>query len=231
MISKRLRTIVDLIDPDLDLIDIGTDHGIIPVEVLNNNYKKKIIATDINPNPLKRAEDLIEENGFLDKVDLRVGNGLKPIAKNEVDQIVVAGMGGELIASILKEDLAKAKYARQLILQPMTKVEELRQFLVDYGFNISQDIIVEDNQSKKDRFFHILVVNNDNSITYGPYELLFGPSNLIKTSKEYKHYIKHKMDQYAKRIESMNSSDNLNTTRRRLEYQRRFQFLKKLYES
>ncbi len=231
MISKRLQTIVDLIDKDLNLVDIGTDHGIVPVEVLNNNYNKKIIATDINPKPLSRAESFIKQNNFEGKVDLRVGSGLKPININEADQILVAGMGGELIADILKSDLDKAKYAKQMILQPMTKVEELRKFLIDNGFNISKDIVIEDNQSKQIRYFHILVVNNDKGIDYGPFELIFGPTDQINISQDYKHYIKRKIDQYEKRIASMNNSDNFNTIRRRLEYERRLKFLIEVYES
>lgn len=231
MMSKRIKTIVDLINPELNLLDIGTDHGIVPVEVLNKGFSKNIIATDINPKPLSRAEELINAYGFKDNVELRVGNGLEPVGKDEIDQIVIAGMGGEMIATILKDGLDKARYARKMILQPMTKVEELRKFLIDYGFNVSEDIIIEENQSSKDRFFHLLVVSNDKAINYSPYELLFGPGDLIKTSPEYKHYVKHKLDQYSKRIESMSNSDNLNTIRRRLEYERRFQFLRQLYES
>ena len=130
-----------MITPRLDLIlkhisghsvaDIGTDHAYIPIRLAQRRIR--VIATDIRKGPLDMASVHVKKSGC--EVDLRLGPGLAPISAGETDDIVIAGMGGEMIIKILTADEEKAKSAT-LILQPMNSQYELRQYLYNNGYDI-----------------------------------------------------------------------------------------------
>ena len=101
-LTDRLLKIASLVDKDKKIADIGTDHGYIPVYLLNKNIINYAILGDINKGPLENAKKEVVRNNLLDKVDLRLGSGIEVLKPNEVDQIIIAGMGGVLINDILK---------------------------------------------------------------------------------------------------------------------------------
>lgn len=119
--------------------DIGTDHAYVPIKLAEAGIK--VIATDIMPGPLKiAAENVKKENA---EVELRLGGGLSPIKKGEVDTVIIAGMGGEMIEKILSEGEDKTQGVT-FILQPMNSQYELRRFLLNNGFYIiEEDLAVE----------------------------------------------------------------------------------------
>ena len=152
-LSKRLRAIVNFCDKNKIIADIGTDHGFVPNFLYEEDYNRKIIATDISLNSLNKAIEFSELRGNKGKIEHIVCNGLEKIPP--VDQIIIAGMGGILISKILDKDFEKARQAEKLILQPMQQVDYLRKFLYDKGFKIlDEKIVFEDN-----KFFHIIVAN------------------------------------------------------------------------
>lgn len=152
-LSKRLRAIVNFCDKNKIIADIGTDHGFVPNFLYEEDYNRKIIATDISLNSLNKAIEFSELRGNKGKIEHIVCNGLEKIPP--VDQIIIAGMGGILISKILDRDFEKASQAEKLILQPMQQVDYLRKFLYDKGFKIlDEKIVFEDN-----KFFHIIVAN------------------------------------------------------------------------
>ena len=77
MLSKCLNKIIELIKPFKTLADIGSDHGLVPANLLSNNIIPKAIITDINQKPLNKAQNLLEEENLLDKATFRLGNGLE----------------------------------------------------------------------------------------------------------------------------------------------------------
>ncbi len=119
--------------------DIGTDHAYVPIKLAEAGIK--VIATDIMPGPLKiAAENVKKQNAG---VELRLGGGLSPIKKGEVDTVIIAGMGGEMIEKILSEGDDKTQGVT-FILQPMNSQYELREFLLNNGFYIiEEDLAVE----------------------------------------------------------------------------------------
>lgn len=152
-LSRRLRAIVNFCDKNKIIADIGTDHGFVPNFLYEEDYNRKIIATDISLNSLNKAIEFSELRGNKGKIEHIVCNGLEKIPP--VDQIIIAGMGGILISKILDRDFEKARQAEKLILQPMQQVDYLRKFLYDKGFKIlDEKIVFEDN-----KFFHIIVAN------------------------------------------------------------------------
>ena len=142
MITERLQCILNYVNSEV-IADIGTDHAYIPIELVKKNRIKRAIAADINEGPLKIAQKNIKSEGLSDRIETRLGFGISVLEKYEADQIIIAGMGGELIESIIKSDIEIAK-GSELLLQPMNNQYELRKFLMYNGFKIiDEDIAVE----------------------------------------------------------------------------------------
>lgn len=231
MLSKRLETIISLVEPGLSLADVGTDHGYIPNQLLLQNLIPSAIAIDINEKPLNRAKELITSFNLLDKVDFRLGSGIEPIDKDEVDQVVIAGMGGEMIKMILAKDLDKTYSLKRFILQPMTHAEELREFLLENNFEIVKEIYVEEKDGRNIRFYPILTVKKGHMKTLTSFEKAYGYLPVLEINDDFKDYIQYELNQLDTRIQNMKNSQIESTVNRRLEFERRFDYLTSLNES
>lgn len=143
-LQPRLRCIADCVRRGAKLADIGTDHGYLPVWLLQNGRIESAVASDINAAPLRHARRTAEEYGVAERIDLRLCAGLEGFTAQDADTIAVAGMGGETIIAILNA----APWLRQsnavLLLQPMTKAELLRRWLTENGFYIASERLVRD---------------------------------------------------------------------------------------
>jgi len=147
MITPRLDMLIKNVSAKT-VADIGTDHAFVPIELAR--LGKKVIATDANKGPLLRAKKNIER--FSLDIELRLGNGLTPLEMGEAEEIIIAGMGGELISTIIKNSLRLA-YSARLLLQPMNSQAELRKFLFENGFKI-----VSEDLAKEGRKLYNLIV-------------------------------------------------------------------------
>ncbi len=140
-LQPRLQCLADCVPRLTRLADVGTDHGYLPVWLLQNGRIERAIASDINAEPLEHARRTAEAYGVT--LDLRLCAGLDAIAPDEVDTVAIAGMGGETILTIL-QDAAWDWRGKTLLLQPMTKAELLRRWLVENGFLIASERLVLD---------------------------------------------------------------------------------------
>lgn len=144
-LTKRLEKIASLVSADIKLADIGTDHGYIPVYLLKEDKIKSAILADINKGPLNNAREEIKKMSLESKTDLRLGSGVSVLEANEVDEIIIAGMGGVLISEIIEDGLEVCKSCKKLILQPMQSPEELRRYLLDNNFEILDEHMVNED--------------------------------------------------------------------------------------
>ena len=142
-LQPRLRAIADLVPEGARLVDVGTDHGFIPVDQILSGRIKTAIASDIGSAPLDHARRTAQQNDISDQIDFRLCDGLKDISAEEVDCIVIAGMGGDNIASIL-EAAPWTKKVVFLLLQPMSKAEVLRRWLPENGYQVVAERLVAD---------------------------------------------------------------------------------------
>jgi len=124
-LSPRLKKIAELIPQGSVIADVGTDHAYIPVYCFQNNIIKKAIAMDVNPMPLKRAEQNLEKYGFLYESELRLSDGIEKLSVGEADVIVIAGMGGLLIRDIIDAGKDKITASTLMLIQPMIAPAEL----------------------------------------------------------------------------------------------------------
>lgn len=144
-LSARLEKIVGLVDRGVRLADIGTDHAYIPIELLKSGKIDFAILSDINKGPLENARKEIRRQGLADKTDLRLGSGLEVLENGEVDQVIIAGMGGILIADLIEKKLGLCKSLDKMILQPMQAQEDLRSYLDKRGFSIIDEYLVRED--------------------------------------------------------------------------------------
>ena len=143
-LDKRLTVIYNTVRENTRLADIGTDHAYLVCRLLCDGKITFGYACDINKGPLENAKTTAEQNN-VSNIKFVLCDGLSGVGKDEVDEIVIAGMGGELIEKILTScEWAKSK-DKHFILQPMTKADSLRKYLCENGFIIESETGVTDN--------------------------------------------------------------------------------------
>lgn len=161
-ISLRLKTLLNMVDNCQCMADIGTDHGYVPIYLVKNKICEGAIASDINKGPIKKAEFNIRLHKLEDKIQCRLGRGLSTIKPGEAEEIVIAGMGGNLIRDIIEEGLEVFKGAKSLILQPMQHSQVLRKYIYNSGFKIlDEELCIDEN-----KFYEIIKVSYDENIKY-----------------------------------------------------------------
>ena len=143
-LSARLMAAAELMGECETAADIGTDHGYLPVWLVQSGKAKRVIACDINSGPLTRAKHTVEKTGLSDKISPRLGPGLTKLAPGEAETIAVCGMGGSLIISILEESEITARTAGTLVLQPQNDIPKVRYFLHRSGYHITDEKMVLD---------------------------------------------------------------------------------------
>ncbi|WP_213952188.1 tRNA (adenine(22)-N(1))-methyltransferase [Streptococcus oralis] len=155
MISKRLELVASFVPQGAVLLDVGSDHAYLPIDLVERGQIEGAIAGEVVEGPYQSAVKNVEANGLKEKIQVRLANGLASFEESDqVSVITIAGMGGRLIATILEEGLDKLANVERLILQPNNREDDLRIWLQDHGFQIVAESILEE----AGKFYEILVV-------------------------------------------------------------------------
>ncbi|MGN0349445.1 MAG: tRNA (adenine(22)-N(1))-methyltransferase [Roseburia sp.] len=144
-ISKRLEAVMSLVSAGNVLADIGTDHGYVPITLVEQGRIPRAIAMDINRGPLERAKENIAAGGMDAYIETRLSDGVAALRPGEADTILLAGMGGGLMIHILKEGREVCMSAKELVLQPQSELSVLRHFLAESGYLTEQEDMVEED--------------------------------------------------------------------------------------
>ena len=136
---KRLDVLLSLLPRGCRLADIGCDHAYIPISAVKQGKAVFAYASDVRKGPLSRAAKNVAEAGLSDKIVLNLADGLDGAEEYRPDTVVIAGMGGELIADIIDRAPFVKTDKITLILQPMTCPDELRKYLLSAGFEIERE--------------------------------------------------------------------------------------------
>ena len=143
-LQPRLQCIASLVPQGARLADVGTDHGYLPVWLLQHGRIESAIASDINALPLDHARATAREYGVTERMDFRLCPGLAKIKAEECDAIAIAGMGGETILGILEAAPWTHEGVHTLILQPQSAGQALRQYLAEHSFAIEREALARD---------------------------------------------------------------------------------------
>ena len=167
-LTPRLRAIAEQVPQGARLADVGTDHAYLPVRLLLDGRIQGAVASDVNQGPLLRGQETARLYGVEGKLSFRLCDGLAGVGPEEADTVVIAGMGGELIARIL----AAAPWTKQarLLLQPMSSQPELRQWLAENGYRIDRETVAVEGR----KLYTILSATGGESTPYTRAELWAG---------------------------------------------------------
>lgn len=198
-LSKRLQVVASFIPDNSSLLDVGCDHALLDIFLMQTKKNIQIMASDINPNPLKIAKDNLLKYNFQNQITLKQMDGIKEIPQN-IDTIVIAGMGGILITNILQKE--KLTNIKNIILAPNNDFFIVRKHLNKLGYQIIKEQLVIDNQKtylilkyqkekeKIDYYFGTLSNKNLETIYYYTNILNKNINNLKKIP--YKYFIKRR---------------------------------------
>lgn len=146
-LSKRMKAVSAMVTAGGVLADVGTDHGYIPIALLQRQKIKSAIAMDINKGPLARARENVAAVHLEDLIQTRISDGVAVLKPGEADSILIAGMGGELIIHILSEGEQVCRTASELILQPQSDIRKVREYLREHHYKIvDEDMVCEDDK-------------------------------------------------------------------------------------
>ena len=145
-LGARLQSALPYLRAGGTVADIGTDHAYLPIEIIKKGLCERAVACDINRGPIESARRNIDAAGLSDRIDTMQTDGLHGVEKFHPTDILVFGMGGELIAKILSEAPWVKDGEIGLILQPMSHAEILRGWLVDNGFSIHGETLTYEDQ-------------------------------------------------------------------------------------
>lgn len=186
-LSKRMEALVHLVTPGSRLCDVGCDHGYLPIYLVQEQIIPSAIAMDIGEGPLSAAKTHIAEVGLEDKIQTRRSDGLAAASAEEIDTILIAGMGGGIVIHILTEGRRVAQSVKDLILQPQSELKEVRRFLCNEGYEIvDEDMVLEDGKYYPMMKVRYAPETKDRRQSVAEHDFLFGPMLLQK-----KHPVLH----------------------------------------
>lgn len=172
MISKRLELVASFVPQGAILLDVGSDHAYLPIDLVEKGKIERAIAGEVVEGPYQSAVKNVEAHGLKEKIQVRLANGLAAFEEaDQVSVITIAGMGGRLIARIIEEGLDKLASVERLILQPNNREDDLRIWLQEHGFQIVEESILEE----AGKFYEILVVEagqmklSASDVRFGPF--------------------------------------------------------------
>lgn len=138
-LDERLMLCASFVRDGIKAVDVGTDHAYLPVYLVKSGKIKEAVASDVREGPLSNAKNNIQKNGLSEQIRTVLSDGLAEIMPAQADDIIIAGMGGELIIKIIDAACWLKDSDKHLILQPMTRAEELREYLCKNGFYIQKE--------------------------------------------------------------------------------------------
>lgn len=152
-LGERLSALAAMVPMGSRIADVGTDHAYLPLYLMDIGKIEKAVAIDVNPGPFALARDAVARSGLADRIEVRLGDGLRVVAPGEVDVAIMAGMGGITMIKIMEESAEVLKALTCLVLQPMVAAPQVRRWLQTNGWRITNEDIVRE----EGRLYELLV--------------------------------------------------------------------------
>ncbi|WP_125766395.1 tRNA (adenine(22)-N(1))-methyltransferase [Lapidilactobacillus wuchangensis] len=208
-LSQRLQAVADLTSPWRRIADIGSDHAYLPIYLMAANKIDYAVAGEVIPGPFEIAQAHIKQAGYQQQIKARLADGLAAIqSADEIQCVVLAGMGGRLITEILNREPNIYQYLQGLVLEPNQDVPFVRQWVADHGWRITAERIVFD----EGHCYQMMLVQPEPvQRPYSPVELLMGPLLLSATPRDpvFTKYWTFKLKQREQLIVQLNQAQQL----------------------
>ncbi len=201
-LDSRLQAVAEFVQGSRCTADIGTDHAYLALALLQQQRAARVIAGDKNPGPYQAACRTVREAGEESRIEVRLGDGLQILKPEEADTICIAGMGGQLISSLLQAAPEMLSAAEHLVLQPMNGAAELRGWLYRAGWRIVDESLAE----AEGRIYEIISSVKGEERLPEPLQLLVGPRLLEKRPSLLKRHVGVLLERLKKAAEGMEKS-------------------------
>ncbi len=188
-LSARMERLASKVPYGSRLADVGTDHGYIPIALVLRGKISSAVAMDVNPGPLKRAEEHIRGQKLSAYIETRLSDGLTALQAGEADTVLIAGMGGALTVRILKGGAHCLCDVKELILQPQSEIHLVRKWLCENGYRITEEDMVQD----AGKFYPIMKAVHGEQQTPGEVELYYGSTDRQKSPAVFEAYIRNEL--------------------------------------
>lgn len=209
ILSKRLETIASFIPKGVKFADIGSDHALIPCAICIKDPTSSAIAGEVKEGPLTSAQQTVDAHQLNHQIDVRLGDGLDVI-DHDVTHLIIAGMGGGLIASILERGKEQIASVKQIIVQPNVGSNHVRKWFDTNNFILTDEVMVEE----KGHIYEVLVATKDrsNKHTMDAKEIFFGPVFLQNKSHVFIKKWQRELGHLQQIIQQMKQSKNPDPT-------------------
>jgi tRNA (adenine22-N1)-methyltransferase len=201
ILSPRLKLIADMTEGK-SVADIGTDHGKLVIDLVNRGKVLYAVASDVGKGPVSACKKNVKASGLSDKISIRLGNGLDTIDCDEVETVVIAGMGGELISEIINSGSDKITDKTQLVLQPMTAGDALRIYLTCNGYVICDERAV----CEEEKIYTVISVRKGKSTPRSGGKAIISPALLVHKEQNTTRYIQRELERLQKKLYGMQNA-------------------------
>lgn len=209
-ISKRLKTIAEMVDNANKIYDVGCDHAYLDIYLASKGFN--CVAIDVRPNIIKTALKNVIDNGLSNKIDVILNDGLNNITLNENDIVILSGLGTK---SIL--DIVKKCFIEKVIIQSNDNLFLLRKIMTSRNYFISEEkIIYEDNK------YYVIIKFEKGNKNYSEYELLLGPKLLENVNDVFNQYLANLHQHFTKVLEEIPN----NYLEKKLEIEKNIKYIK-----
>ena len=222
-LSKRLSAIGEMVTEGNRLVDVGCDHGYLPVYLVMNHRIPGAIAADVGKGPLERAREHICRYHMQNYIETRLCDGLSGISVGEGDTLVIAGMGGPLMEKILSDNPEVRDSFQELILQPQSDIPHFRHFLMSNGYRITEEkMILEDG-----KFYPMMKAIRDQkrSESWTPLEEMFGKYLLQEKNPVLQQFLQRELRIRQNILTKLQKAETEETKKRRNEVEEEKQLI------
>lgn len=237
-LSSRLRAIAQQVPQGARVVDVGTDHALLPIFLIQQGQAGMAVATDVAVGPYHAALDNVQRNELTNQISVRLGNGLDSVAPGEVDVVVIAGMGGSLETEILRQAPMVMERVKRIILQPMNAADRVRRFLHENGLSLVQEQVIHEDK----HFYDILTAEKRETQIdyYKPFstseallQLAYqlGPINLQHPTRDFVLYAANLLEHWRTVLLNLQQSQQLSVNQKASQLEEQINLLSNWFES
>ena len=212
-LSARLEKLIELAGSGSCAADIGTDHGMVPIELVRRGRFERAIASDLREGPLTAASVHVRQAGLADRISLRLGDGLSVLSPGEADVILISGMGGALMQRMLTEGREAAASAVRLVLSPQSEIPAFRSFLQKNGFRIADEAIVFEDG----KFYVLMTAEPGKQTLWRKADRLYGKLLLKAGGETLKAFLARRIEVLEEILRNLEGQESPGAERKRRE--------------
>ena len=203
MLDARLDAVLGYVNGEV-LLDVGSDHAYLPIEAVRQGKVSSAICGEVVEGPFKSTLRNIAAEGMTGQIEARFGSGLQVVAEGEkVDTVSICGMGGPLIAEILKEGLHRLPNKPRLVLQANIHTYPVRKVLAESGYRVIDETVVQDGHH-----FYEIIVAEAGEVEYDEQSLTFGPFLLEKREAAFIEKLQRELNHQEKILRNLVENSN-----------------------